>query len=88
MHYYSEEEFACALDCNIRTLTRRNQARKKQSLFYLGTEWGCKTTFHRIKIKELQGNIIIIDGDSFRAQHPHYLALQQTHGKESVEYTK
>ena len=53
-----------------------------------GTEWGCKTTIHRIKIKELQGNIIIIDGDSFRAQLPPYLALQQTYGKESVEYTK
>ncbi|WP_061635396.1 zeta toxin family protein, partial [Streptococcus pneumoniae] len=35
-----------------------------------------------------QGNIVIIDGDSFRSQHPHYLELQQEYGKDSVEYTK
>ena len=47
-----------------------------------------KTTIHRIKQKEFQGNIVIIDGDSFRSQHPHYLELQQEYGKDSVEYTK
>ena len=90
MHYQSEEEFACALDCNICTLTRGNQVRKKQSLFYFfGEQSGAgNTAIHRIKIKELQGNIIIIDGDSFRAQHPYYLDFQQTYAKESVECTK
>ncbi|MDG8911775.1 zeta toxin family protein, partial [Streptococcus pneumoniae] len=43
---------------------------------------------HRIKQKEFQGNIVIIDGDSFRSQHTHYLELQQEYGKDSVEYTK
>ncbi|MDV8547187.1 zeta toxin family protein, partial [Streptococcus pneumoniae] len=47
-----------------------------------------KTTIHRIKQKEFQGNIVIIDGDNFRSQHTHYLELQQEYGKDSVEYTK
>ena len=55
----------------------------------LGGQSGAgKTTIHRIKQKEFQGNIVIIDGDSFRSQHPHYLELQQEYGKDSVEYTK
>ncbi|HGK1508835.1 TPA: zeta toxin family protein, partial [Streptococcus pneumoniae] len=45
-------------------------------------------TIHRIKQKEFQGNIVIIDGDNFRSQHTHYLELQQEYGKDSVEYTK
>mgnify|MGYP000848066976 CR=1 FL=1 len=47
-----------------------------------------KTTIHRIKQKEFQGNIIIIDWNSYRSQQPNYLALQETYGKDSVEYMK
>ena len=55
----------------------------------LGGQSGAgKTTIHRIKQKEFQGNIIIIDGDSYRSQHPNYLALQEKYGKDSVDYTK
>lgn len=55
----------------------------------LGGQSGAgKTTIHRIKQKELQGNIIIIDGDSYRSQHPNYLSLQEKYGKYSVDYTK
>lgn len=89
IHDYSGVEFARALDRNIRTLTRGKQASKNPIAILLGGQSGAgKTTIHRIKIKEFQGNMIIIDGDSFRAQHPHYLDLQQTYGKDSVEYTK
>ena len=34
------------------------------------------------------GNIIIIDGYNFGAQHPHYLELQHEYGKDSIENTK
>ena len=55
----------------------------------LGGQSGAgKTTIHRIKQKEFQGNIIIIDGDSYRSQHPNYLVLQEKYGKDSVDYTK
>lgn len=47
-----------------------------------------KTTIHRIKQREFQGNIIVIDGDSYRSFHPNYLTLQEKYGKDSVDYTK
>ena len=41
-----------------------------------------------MKQREFQGNIIIIDGDSYRSFHPNYLGLQEKYGKDSVDYTK
>lgn len=55
----------------------------------LGGESGAgKTTIHRIKKKEFQGNIIFIDDDSYRSQYPNYLALQEKYGKDREDYTK
>ena len=55
----------------------------------LGGQSGAgKTTIHRIKKKEFQGNIIFIDDDSYCSQHPDYLALQGKYGKDSEDYTK
>lgn len=86
---YTEEEFNHALARNLRTLTRGKQVSKNPGAILLGGQSGAgKTTIHRIKLKKFQGNIIIIDGNSFRVQHPHYLDLQRTYGKDSVEYTK
>ncbi|WP_048800535.1 zeta toxin family protein [Streptococcus constellatus] len=86
---FSEAEFQKALKCNIRALTCGKTVSPYPQAVLLGGQSGAgKTTIHRIKQKEFQGNIIIIDGDSFRSQHPNYLDLQQTYGKDSVEYTK
>ncbi|EFX59401.1 MULTISPECIES: type II toxin-antitoxin system toxin PezT [Streptococcus] len=86
---YTDSEFKHALARNLRSLTRRKKSSKQPIAILLGGQSGAgKTTIHRIKQKEFQGNIVIIDGDSFRSQHPHYLELQQEYGKDSVEYTK
>lgn len=86
---YTEEAFERALARNIRSLIRGKQVVNNPIAILLGGQSGAgKTTIHRIKQKEFQGNIIVIDGDSFRAQHPYYLELQKTYGKDSVEYTK
>ena len=86
---YTDSEFKHALARNLRSLTREKKSSKKPIAILLGGQSGAgKTTIHRIKQKEFQGNIVIIDGDSFRSQHPHYLELQQEYGKDSVEYTK
>ncbi|HES9774676.1 TPA: zeta toxin family protein [Streptococcus pneumoniae] len=86
---YTDSEFKHALERNIRSLTRGKKSSKQPIAILLGGQSGAgKTTIHRIKQKEFQGNIVIIDGDSFRSQHPHYLELQQEYGKDSVEYTK
>ena len=86
---YTDSEFKHALARNLRSLTRGKKSSKQPIAILLGGQSGAgKTTIHRIKQKEFQGNIVIIDGDSFRSQHPHYLGLQQEYGKDSVEYTK
>ena len=86
---YTDSEFKHALARNLRSLTRGKKSSKQPIAILLGGQSGAgKTTIHRLKQKEFQGNIVIIDGDSFRSQHPHYLELQQEYGKDSVEYTK
>ncbi|HHG8244874.1 TPA: zeta toxin family protein [Streptococcus pneumoniae] len=89
IQYYTDSEFKHALTRNLRSLTRGKKSSKQPIAILLGGQSGAgKTTIHRIKQKEFQGNIVIIDGDSFRSQHPHHLELQQEYGKDSVEYTK
>ena len=86
---YTDSEFKHALARNLRSLARGKKSSKQPIAILLGGQSGAgKTTIHRLKQKEFQGNIVIIDGDSFRSQHPHYLELQQEYGKDSVEYTK
>ncbi|NMH09788.1 signal recognition particle GTPase [Streptococcus pneumoniae] len=86
---FSETDFQKVLQRTIRALTRGKTIPDKPKAILLGGQSGAgKTVIHRIKQKEFQGNIIIIDGDSYRSQHPHYLELQQEYGKDSVEYTK
>ena len=86
---FSNSDFQQAFKRNIRTLTHGKTASEHPQAILLGGQSGAgKTTIHRIKQKEYQGNIIIIDGDSYRSQHPHYLELQEKYGKDSVDYTK
>lgn len=86
---FSKDDFDLALKRTIRSLTRGKTTSVTPKAILLGGQSGAgKTTIHRIKQKEFQGNIIIIDGDSYRSLHPNYLALQEKYGKESVDYTK
>ncbi|MBK0348150.1 zeta toxin family protein [Aerococcaceae bacterium zg-ZJ1578] len=86
---FSQIDFELALKRIVRSLTRGKLPSKEPQAILLGGQSGAgKTTIHRIKQKEFQGNITIIDGDSYRFLHPNYLALQDKYGKDSVEYTK
>lgn len=86
---FSEAEFQKALQRIIWVLTRGKAIPDQPKAILLGGQSGAgNTTIHGIKQKEFQGNIIIIDGDSYRSQHPNYLALQEKYGKDSVDYSK
>ncbi len=86
---FSQDDFDLALKRTIRSLTRGKETSVNPKAILLGGQSGAgKTTIHRIKQKEFQGNIIIIDGDSYRSLQPNYLALQEEYGKDSVDYTK
>ena len=86
---FSQEDFQKASKRIIRSLVRGKTISTKPKAILLGGQSGAgKTTIHRVKQREFQGNIIIIDGDSYRSFHPNYLGLQEKYGKDSVDYTK
>ena len=82
---FSQDDFERASKRLVRSLTRGKTTSSQPKAILLGGQSGTgKTTIHRIKQREFQGNIIIIDGDSYRSFHPNY----QKYGKDSVDYTK
>ena len=86
---FSQDNFEQASKRLIRSLTHGKTSSSHPKAILLGGQSGAgKTTIHRIKQREFQGNIIIIDGDSYRSFHPNYLDLQEKYGKDSVDYTK
>ncbi|HEL1557838.1 TPA: zeta toxin family protein [Streptococcus suis] len=86
---FSKDDFELALKRTFRSLSRGKTTSVNPKAILIGGQSGAgKTTIHRIKQKEFQGNIIIIDGDSYRSLHPNYLSLQDEYGKNSVDYTK
>ena len=86
---FSQDNFEQASKRLIRSLTRGKTTSSHPKAILLGGQSGAgKTTIHRVKQREFQGNIIIIDGDSYRSFHPNYLDLQEKYGKDSVDYTK
>jgi len=86
---FSQDDFQKAYKRIIRSLIRGKTTSSQPKAILLGGQSGAgKTTIHRVKQKEYQGNIIIIDGDSYRSLHPNYILLQEKYGKDSVDYTK
>ena len=82
---FSQGDFERASKRLVRSLTRGKTTSSQPKAILLGGQSGAgKTTIHRVKQREFQGNIIIIDGDSYRSFHPNY----QKYGKDSVDYTK
>ena len=85
---FSEEYFTRYLLKNLRSLQLHKRADLHPKAVLLGGQSGAgKSTIHVIKQKEFSGNIIILDADSYRTQHPHYDELLDKYGKESVKYT-
>ena len=60
----------------------------KPSAILLGGQSGAgKTTLHGIYDTKYDGNIIVINGDEYRSEHPHYRELDAKYGPEAVSYT-
>lgn len=87
-HDFTTEEFSSRLKLNLLSLTQGVKIPKKPTAILLGGQSGSgKTVIHRIKAQSFETGIIIIDGDSFRAQHPRSTELTQQYGKAGVNYT-
>ena len=86
---YSSEDFDKALERTIDFLTFNKSISSTLRAAILGGQSGAgKTTIHRVKMLESKGNYIVIDGDTYRSQHPYFRELQEKYGVDSVDYTK
>ena len=86
---YSSEDFEKALERTIDFLTFNKSISSTPRAVILGGQSGAgKTTIHRVKMLESKGNYIVIDGDTYRSQHPYFRELQEKYGVDSVDYTK
>ncbi|MCW6675790.1 zeta toxin family protein [Aerococcaceae bacterium NML171108] len=84
---YSDEEFSIALNRNIDYLTRGKQKHLHPRAFLLGGQPGSgKTTLHTIVEKQLNNDVIIIDNDKFKHQHPNFKKILELHGANYVDY--
>lgn len=85
---YSESDFKRALEKCCKTLTENKFPADKPQAFLLGGQSGAgKTTIQDI-IQRQNPNIIVLDGDRFRAYHPNFDEIQEKHGEASANYTQ
>ncbi|GAB2023895.1 zeta toxin family protein [Pseudolactococcus yaeyamensis] len=87
-HDFTPEEFSARLKLNLFSLTQGVTMSNNPTAILLGGQSGSgKTVIHRLKAQSFETGMIIIDGDSFRAQHPRSTEITQEHGKADVNYT-
>lgn len=85
---YSIEDFNRAFSKFYEALTYGKQPVKSPTAFLLGGQGGSgKTSIHDY-LASLNGNIISIDGDQFRREHPNYEMIQKIYGKEAANITQ
>lgn len=84
---YSDEDFRIELNRNIEYLTRGKQRHLHPRAFLLGGQPGSgKTTLHTIVEKQLNNDVIIIDNDKFKHQHPNFKKILELYGANYVDY--
>jgi len=84
---YSLAEFQSSLKRIKSKLTLFMTPSEQPKAYLLGGQSGAgKTTIHRI-LKEKNPNLIVIDGDAFRAYHPNALEITEKYGVDDVKYT-
>lgn len=85
---YSRKDFINISNTWIDLLTDKKDvvSTSNPKAFLLGGQAGAgKTTLHRYISEELNGNVIVIDNDSFKQSHPNLDQLIQKYGKNYIE---
>lgn len=83
---YTDYQFLQKFEIAIEDLTRNKKVESQPVAYLLGGQPGAgKSSLHRL-IKNQNKNIIIIDNDTFKYEHPNYQLLEQKYGKDVVEY--
>ena len=84
---FSEKQFEQRLRANVKRLTKGKLAVESPTAFLLGGQPGSgKTGLRSVIAEEIKDNVIVIDNDIFKQQHPNFDELSALHGKEVVSY--
>ncbi len=85
---YSESDFKRALEKCYKTLTENKLPDDNPQAFILGGQSGAgKTTIHDFFQHQIP-NIIVLDGDRFRAYHPNFEEIQEKYGEAAANFTQ
>lgn len=85
---FTNEEFESKLKQLYKELTDDIKKSVEKKAFLLGGQPGAGKSGLTNILEQENNNLIVINGDDFRKEHPHFIELQKMYGKESVEYTK
>lgn len=78
---YTEEEYQQIFQRKVSQLTRNISINEKPQAFILGGQAGAgKSSLHKVIKEEMQGNVIVIDNDTFKPLHPNYDRLAEKIG--------
>lgn len=86
---FTEKQFDYLIKKNIERLTKNKTISANPKAYLLGGQHGSgKTTLHAVISDIENDNVITIDSDTFKQQHPNYEELADKYGKEVSEHTK
>lgn len=70
---FTDKQFENRLNDNLEELVQGKKAVESPTAFLLGGQPGSgKTSLRSAIFEETQGNVIVIDNDTFKQQHPRY----------------
>jgi len=84
---FTDKQFENRLNDNLEELVQGKKAVESPTAFLLGGQPGSgKTSLRSAIFEETQGNVIVIDNDTFKQQHPNFDELVKLYEKDVVKH--
>ncbi|STP30929.1 zeta toxin [Enterococcus durans] len=84
---FTDKQFENRLNDNLEELIQGKKAVESPTAFLLGGQPGSgKTSLRSAIFEETQGNVVIIDNDTFKQQHPNFDELVKLYEKDVVKH--
>ncbi|GFH43473.1 toxin zeta [Lactococcus hodotermopsidis] len=84
---FTDKQFENRLNDNLEELVQGKKAVGSPTAFLLGGQPGSgKTSLRSVIFEETQGNVIVIDNDTFKQQHPNFDELVKLYEKDVVKH--
>ena len=84
---FTDKQFENRLNDNLEELIQGKKAVESPTAFLLGGQPGSgKTSLRSAIFEETQGNVVVIDNDTFKQQHPNFDELVKLYEKDVVKH--